>query len=726
MTSVSRRQFLVNSLLATGGLVLGVSAVGQIAKAQDSDNSDPGGMPDSFQPNAFLRIAPDGRITIVAKHDEMGQGIHTGLAIVICEELEVDTTDVEVVPAPADLAYRHSMYPVQMTGGSSSTWTSFEQMRQAGATARMMLVQAAAARWGVEPSACVAKSGTVAKKDGSASVTYGELAADAAKLAVPAAVDLKSPDRFTRIGKATKRVDSPSKVRGTAKFSLDKRAPGMLTALVLRAPSFGATLIGVDDREARKIDGVRDIVRVPSGVAVIATGYWPAFKARRLLQAEWKSGAGSALDTDQLRADYTALSAKKGLVARATGNAEAAFSAAGATTLESVYEVPFQAHAPMEPMSCMVTLRADGGANLVTGSQLLGVDQPAVAYRLGVSPDKVHIENSLLGGAFGRKANPFSDFVLEAVEVALAARSLKVPIKTVWSREDDVTGGFYRPMFVNRMTAAFKDGKLVGWRHRVVGQSIAQGTAFERMMVHNGIDHTSVEGAADMAYRIPNVNIELHTTTLAVPVQWWRSVGHSNTAFAKEAFLDECAEKLGRDPYELRRELLAGHSRLLGVLDTVAEKSGWKTPPPAGVGRGISVHESFKGFAAHVVEASLGSDGRPTIRRVVCAIDCGLVVNPDQVKAQMQSAAVFALSATLTSGITFRNGKVEQSNFHDFEIMRMHECPEIEVHIVNSGGAMGGVGEVGVPGVASAVCSALYQATGRRIRRLPIADQFKT
>lgn len=713
----TRRQFL-RDLAAGGGLVLGLT-FGSPLQAVVLPRR---GIPADFQPNAFLRIATDGTITIFAKHDEMGQGIHTGLAITICEELEVDVDRVTVAPAPADPAYRHSTFFVQVTGGSTSTWTSFSQMRSAGATAREMLIAAAARRWGVPASSCRARNGTVVNGDGSASLTYGELADEARAIPVPENVKLKKPEEFTRIGKTTRRVDSADKVRGKALFSLDQRAPGMLTALVVRCPYFGGKLVRFDATAARAMPGVKSVVQIPSGVAIVAEGYWPAFKAREALEIEWSAGAAGSLDSERLFDDFIEKSKTPGLVARNEGDVTQAMASAK-QTIEATYEVPYQAHAPMEPLSCMVTLREDGGADIVTGSQMLGADRPAAALRLGVDVSKVNITNSQLGGGFGRRANPRSDFVLEAVEVALAARSLRAPIKTVWTREDDLRGGFYRPMYVNSITAGLGEKDIVAWQHRVVGQSIAKGTPFEGMMVRNGIDGLSVEGAADMPYGVPNLRVELHTIDLPVPVLWWRSVGHSNTAFAKESFLDECAAALGRDPYELRRQLLAGHPRWLRVLDLVAKKAGWGSPTPKGVGRGISVHESFKGFAAHVVEASV-VDGSPKIHKVVCAIDCGLVVNPGQVVSQMQGAANFALSATLGSQITFSNGRVDQSNFHDFEILRMHEAPEIEVHIVDSKDAMGGIGEVGVPGVASATCSAIFAACGKRIRRLPIGDQL--
>lgn len=721
MSSVqpTRRAFLATSLVAGGGFALAMS-VGHPLHAepltQDRD------LPDDFEPNAFLRIGTNGDITVIAKHDEMGQGIHTGLAIVVCEELEVDVEDVTVEPAPADPRYGHAVYQLQVTGGSSSTWSSFEQMRRAGATAREMLILAAAKRWGVGRSECEAKHGTVRRRDGSVSLSYGELANDAGRIPVPRDVKLKPPGQFNKIGKRTPRVDSATKVRGAARFSLDHRVPGMLTALVLRPPTFGGTVRSLREGEARYVDGVREITQVPSGVAVIAEGYWPALKAREALDVEWNPGPGDVLDTERLRTDYLLLSDTKGLVGHARGDVEKALENAD-RQLERIYEVPFQAHAPMEPLNCLVTLTSDGGAHIVTGSQMLGSDHIAVAQLLGVDRSRVRIENSYLGGGFGRRANPAADFVLEAVQVALACKHLNAPIKTVWTREDDIRGGWYRPMFINRMTAGMNGSSLDAWRHRIVGQSIADGTPFAAVMVQNGVDQTSIEGAAHLPYAVGNEQTELHTTSLAVPVQWWRSVGHSNTAFAKESFLDECAEALGRDPYEYRRELLAKHPRLQRVLDLAAEKAEWGSSLPAGVGRGISVHESFKGFAAHVVEASV-VDGRPKIHRVVCAIDCGPVINPDQVEAQMQGAAIFSLSATIGSHITFRNGVVQQSNFHDFEILRMHDSPPVEVHIVRSDDAMGGIGEVGVPGIPSAVCTALYNACGTRVRRLPIGDQL--
>ncbi|MFG0317233.1 MAG: molybdopterin cofactor-binding domain-containing protein, partial [Planctomycetota bacterium JB042] len=564
--ALSRRAFLRGAAGSGGGLVLALWFGPRLVARPFSSVEDAA----EFAPNAFLRVDRDGGVTLLAKHDEMGQGIHTGLAIAVAEELEIDVAAIDVVPAPSGPAYRHSLYGVQGTGGSTSTWTSFDQMRQAGAVARTMLVAAAAAEWGVDADECFARDGKVVRRDGSAERSYGSLAAAAAARPVPAEVALKDRSEFRRIGRSTSRVDSPAKVRGTAVFSLDQRRPGMLVAMVERPPTFGGSVKRLDPDAALRVPGVRRVVEVESGVAVVADGFWAAKKGREALVVEWNGGLGASIDTARLRREYTRLAERPGRVVRSDGDFEAA--AVDADELfEAIYEVPFQAHAPMEPLSCMVELTADGGAHVVTGSQFLGIDHPAAAAALGVDPSRVTFENSFLGGGFGRRANPKADFTVEAIRVAQAVADLGVPVKTVWTREDDLKGGWYRPMFLNGVAGAVKDGKLVGWRHRIVGQSIAVGTAFEGAMLEDGVDSTSVEGAADMPHGVPNLRVELSTVSLAVPVQWWRSVGHSNTAFAKECFLDECAERVGKDGYAFRRELLRGHGRLLAVLDRAAE-----------------------------------------------------------------------------------------------------------------------------------------------------------
>lgn len=713
---LSRRELLATSAVVAGGLVLGLGPGRRLLAATS------GG---SAVLNPFLEIATDGMVTVVAKHDEMGQGIHTTLAMLVAEELEADWRTVRVRPAPADPAYNHNAYGAQITGGSSSTWSAYPQMRQAGAAAREMLLAAAAARWGVEASGLKAEQGFVLDASGR-KLSFGELAVEAARQPVPASPTLKDPKNFRLIGKNVHRLDSRDKVTGKALFSLDTKVPGMLVAMVARSPTFGGTVKRFDAGKALAMRGVRAVVEVPSGVAVVAQSYWHARQARAALAIEWDEGAGAGLDTEALRGQFAALAQQPGLKAKSEGNAEAALEQA-AKRLEAVYEVPYLAHAPMEPLSCLVTLieGTDGalsGAELVAGSQMLGGDRAAAAAVLGLAPEQVRFENTYLGGGFGRRANPRADFVSEATHVAKAARHLKAPIKTVWSREDDIRGGSYRPMWLSSLAAGLDgEGRLLAWRHRLVGQSIVAGTPFEAFMVKDGIDSTSVEGAANLPYLVPNLQVELHTPVLPVTTQWWRSVGHSHTGFATEAFLDEVAEAAGQDPYRFRRALLAEHPRHLRVLDLAAHKSGWGEPLPAGRGRGIAVHESFGSFVAQVAEVSLDAEsGQPKVHRVVVAIDCGPVVNPDTVRAQMESGIVYALSAVLHGEITLAGGKVRQSNFHDYPVVRMNESPQVEVSIVASQEAMGGVGEVAVPPLAAAVANALFAITGKRVRRLPI------
>ncbi len=719
-----RRQFLSQSLLLGGGLALAVSFTGNRSVVAHSTRESGASTNESFTPSAFIEIVPNGAVKVIAMHDEMGQGTHTGLAMAVCEELEIAPSEVMVEHAPADVRYNHMAFGVQMTGGSTSMISARDAMRKAGATAREMLITAAANRWSVDRAKCFAKDGFIHNQGKKEKLAFSSLASDAAKLPVPKEVALKDPKNFTRIGKSTPRVDSASKTRGNAIFSLDRKVVGMLTAMVERCPYFDGKLVKLDGTAAQKVDGVLAVFEVPSGVAVLAKDYWAATKGRRELKIEWAPGRSSNIDTDELRTQYHQLAKQKARVAESIGDCEKSLEEN--ETLEAIYEVPFQAHAPMEPLSCLVELKSNGGADVTTGSQFLGVDHLQVAARLGVEPTKVKVENSYLGGGFGRRANPKSDFVVEAVDVALASREagFNKPVKTVWSREDDIRGGWYRPMYVNAMSAAIKDGKLDAWRHRVVGQSPIIGSAFESVIVVDGLDTWAVEGATKLPYDIVNKQVELQTVRLPIPVQWWRSVGHSNSGFAKEGFFDECAHKLGRDPLELRQELLKEHPRLLRVLNLAAEKADWTRKLPEGWGRGISVHESFQSFTSHVVEASV-ENGKPRIHRVVVAVDCGPTINPDQVVAQMEGATNFALSATLEGEITFKDGKVVQSNFNDFRVVRMHEAPTIEVHIVDSKDSMGGIGETGVAGVPSAVCSALFDACGKRIRRLPIGRQLR-
>ncbi len=714
IVKLGRRDFLKAGAVLGGGLVLGVylppgraRAAGEAAKEAPPD------------PNAWLRIGADDQVTVVVHHSEMGQGVYTSIPMLVAEELGVEWSRVRYEAAPVAAVYNHPWWGVQGTGGSTSIPSSWEPLRRVGATARAMLVAAAAAEWGVPAAECVAEKGRVLHRASGREARYGELAEKAARLRVPADVTLKDPVDFTLIGKPLPRLDTPEKVQGVGKFGLDVALPGMLTAVVARPPTFGGKVKGLDAEKARAVPGVKLVVEVPSGVAVIADGFHAATEGRDALRVEWAPGPEPELSSEALRQRYAALARQPGSVARKDGDPAAAL-AEGAKTLTAEYEVPFLAHAPMEPLNCAVDLRADR-CEIWTGTQMQTGDRNAAAAVAGLPPERVQLHTLLLGGGFGRRANPASDFVVEAVHVAKAA---KAPVKVVWTREDDTRGGYYRPCWYDRISGAVdRQGRPTAWLHRIVGQSIMAGTAFEAMGVKDGVDQTSVEGAADLPYAIPNVRVELHSPRLPVPVLWWRSVGHSHTAFVVESFVDELAAAAGSDPYEFRRGLLAGHPRHRGVLELAAQRAGWGTAPPAGRHRGIAVHKSFGSYVAQVAEVSVDDGGKIRVHRVVCAVDCGIVVNPDTVAAQMEGGIVFGLSAALYGEITLEKGRVRESNFHDYPLVRLSDSPEVEVHIVPSQAPPSGVGEPGVPPIAPAVANAVFAATGKRLRRLPLTPE---
>src|SRR5258707_4899484 len=527
---------------------------------------------------------------------------------------------------------------------------------------------------------------------------------------------LKDAKSFTLIGNPMRRLDTPSKTNGSAQFGLDVSLPGMLTAMVARPPVFGGKVARVDASEALKVPGVKAVEQVESGVAVIAERFGPAKVGRDKLVVEWDLGPNAGLSTEQMLQDFAEQAKSPGTVAKRTGDPESALKTA-AKTITAEYDVPYLAHAMMEPLNCVVDLRADS-CEIWTGTQFETVDRARAAEVAGLAADGVQIHTTLLGGGFGRRANPASDFVREAVHVAKVA---KAPVKVVWTREDDLQGGWYRPMWHDRFVAGLDaNGEPLAWTHTIVGQSIMQGTSFESFGIKDGIDVASVEGAADMIYDIPNLQVDLHSPKIGVPVQWWRSVGHSHTGFSVEAFLDEVAHAGGKDPYELRRSLLAKQPRMRAVLKLAAQKANWGSKLPAGVGCGIATHFSFASYVAQVVEASVAKNGEVRVRRVVCAVDCGTVINPDTVKAQMEGGIIFGLTAALKNEITLKDGKVEQNNFHDYQMLRIFESPEIEVHIVPSTANPTGVGEPGVPPAAPALANAIFAVTGKRIRRLPI------
>jgi len=715
----SRRAFLKNAATASAGLVVACFLPGAVRQALAEAPPPPAPAGPPVPPNAFVRIAPDDSVTVLLKHSEMGQGVWTSIPMVVAEELGCDWNKVRVEHAPAAPAYAHTAFGMQMTGGSTSTWESFDQLRRAGATARELLVAAAAPRLGAQPAQCRVENGYVVH--GAKKIRFGEVAEAAARLPAPAAVKLKDARDWTLIGRPTRRLDGKAKVTGQAQFGIDVKRPNMAVALVARAPVFGARLKTFDAAKAKAVPGVLDVVRVPSGVAVLGAHFWAAKQGRNALVLEWDEGAFANASTAALREEYRTLAATPGLPAKVAGDAAAALKNAP-NAIEAEYEVPFLAHAPMEPLNCTVEYDparvAKDGCDIWTGTQFQTVDQATVAKLLGLRPEQVRIHTTFLGGGFGRRATPTSDFVVEAVEVARAA---KRTVKVVWTREDDIHGGYYRPMWVSRLRAALgEDGRPAAWSHTIVGQSIIAGTPFAAAMLKDGIDGTSVEGAADAPYlaAIPAHRVDLHSPTSPIPVLWWRSVGHSHTAFVVESFVDELAHAARQDPLAYRRALLPKDSRERRALDLAAEKFGWGKPLPPGRAAGLAVHQSFGSYVAQIAEVSI-EDGKPRVHRVVCAIDCGPVVNPLTVEAQMQSGIVFGLSAALHGELTLKNGRVEQSNFHDYPALRLPEAPRMEVHIVPSTDKMGGCGEPGTPPIAPAVGNALFALTGKRLRSLP-------
>ena len=708
---VGRREFIRTGAAIGGGLLVSL-----YVPLPDGQSDALAAEEKDFALNAFVRIGTDESVTVISAHSEMGQGIYTSLPMLLNEELQADWSKVLVEAAPVDKVYNHPVFGIQMTGGSTTSPAEWERYRRMGALARTMLVEAAARQWNVEASSCHVDNGAVIHGATRRRATYGSLANAAAQLTPPADVPLKSAKAFTLIGKPTRRLDTPSKTNGTAQFGLDVNVPGMLTAVVARPPVFGGKVAKFDASETLKVPGVKAVEQVPSGVAVIAARFWPAKIGRDKLVIDWDLGPNAGLSTDQMLRDFAEVAKQPGTIAKKTGDPATALKTA-AKTITAEYDVPYLAHAMMEPLNCVVDLRSDS-CEIWTGTQFETIDRANAAQVAGLAPEKVQIHTTLLGGGFGRRANPASDFVVEAVHVAKAA---KAPVKVVWTREDDLKGGWYRPMWHDRFVAGLDaNGNPVAWTHTIVGQSIMQGTLFESFGIKDGVDAASVEGAADILYGIPNVRVDLHTPKIGVPVQWWRSVGHSHTGFSVEAFLDEVAHAGGKDPYELRRALLAKQPRMLAVLELAAQKAHWGSKLPAGVGRGIATHFSFDSYVAQVVEASVEKNGTVRVHRVVCAVDCGTAINPDTVKAQMEGGIIFGLTAALKSEITLKDGRVEQGNFHDYQMLRIFESPEIEVHIVPSSESPTGVGEPGVPPVAPALANAIFAATGKRIRRLPI------
>ncbi|ACB23746.1 isoquinoline 1-oxidoreductase beta subunit [Methylobacterium sp. PvP062] len=673
------------------------------------------------QPNAFVRIGADDTVTVVIKHLDMGQGNTTGLATILADELGADWAKVRTEFAPADAALYNNtlMGPIQGTGGSTAVANSWFQLRKAGAAAREMLTAEAAFRWKVPVAEITVADHLVRHAPSGRQARFGELAASAASLPVPSEPRLKDPSEWTLIGQKVPRLDSVAKTNGTAVYSLDIRRPNQVTAVVARAPRFGATVKSFDAAAARKVAGVLDVVQVPTGVAVIARDTWSAMKGREALTVAWDDSTAETRSSDAILAEYRERAKSPGLTASERGDPQAALKGA-AKVVEAEFTFPYLAHAAMEPLNATIERAADGGYDVYAGFQFQTVEQATMAAILGVTPDRVRLHSNWAGGSFGRRATPTADYLAEAATV-LKASGEKAPVHLVWTREDDMAGGYYRPTVLHRVRAGI-DGKgaVVGWDHVMVGKSIMIGSPFEAMIVKNGVDSTTVEGASDTAYALPAYRFGVHNGREGVPVLWWRSVGHTHTAHVMEVMIDELAHAANVDPVAYRLSLLTQAPRLSGVLKLAAEKAGWSAKPQEqGRGLGVAVHESFGSYVAMVADVT-ARDAAIRVNRIVAAVDVGVPVNPDVIRAQVEGAVGFALSAVLRNRITLKEGHVQEHNFDAYEPTRMSEMPKVEVHIVPSQVAPTGIGEPGVPVLGPSIANAVFAATGRRVRSLPL------
>ncbi len=709
----SRRRFLTVSAVVGGGLLIGFTTgrAISVADAAEKAASEP------FAPNAFIRIDPNGQITLIMPYVEMGQGTYTSIPMLIAEELEVNLKQVHLEHAPAnEKLYANPLLGVQATGNSNAIRGAWQPLRQAGAVARTMLVAAAAKRWKVEPASCRAQSGEVLHPPTGRKLKYGDLAADAARMPVPEKVALKPPKDFKLIGTPAKRLDTPSKVNGTAVYGIDVRPPGVKIATLVQSPVFGGRLKSVDDAIAKAVKGVRQIVRLDDAVAVVADHMGAAKKGLAALVIEWDDGPHAKLSTSDIAAELEKATLNSGPVAQNIGDVDKAMAGA-VTKVEATYQVPFLAHAAMEPMNCTVHVRKDG-CEIWVGNQAIARCQAAAAKITGLPLDKVVVHNHLLGGGFGRRLE--SDGVARAVQIA---SQVDGPVKVVWIREEDIQHDMYRPYFFDRLSAGLDEkGMPVAWKNRFAGSSII--ARYLPPAFKNGLDPDTTEGAIDLVYALPNLHVEyVRLEPPGIPTAFWRSVGPSHNVFVTESFMDELAAVAKQDPVAYRRALLSQSPRARAVLELAAEKAGWGKRLPERIGRGVSVQSVFATYLAQVAEVEVSSDGTVRVRRVVCAVDCGTVVNPDTVRAQIQSAIIFGITAALRGEITLKNGRVEQSNFHDYLMLRMNEAPVIEVYIVNSAESPGGMGEAGTSAIAPAITNAIFAVTGKRIRKLPVADQ---
>ena len=720
-SELTRRQFLRLTTLAGSGLTLGILMPGcgtgpGGAGSGAGAASGPLAMP-------FLRIAPDNTVTVICKHLEAGQGVWTGLPAIVAEELDASWDQMRVESAPARVPMYGNLAmggKVQLTGGSTAVANSWQQLREAGATARAMLVAAAAKAWGVPAGEIKVSEGVVSHAGAARKATFGELAGLAAKEPVPTQVTLKDPGTFKIIGREKlPRLDARAKSTGKQQFAIDVMLPGMMTAVVMRPPRFGAKVISFDASKAKALPGVVDVVQIPRGVAVVGRDMWSARKGREALSVTWDESSAEKRGTAELMKQYRALArGKEAVTVVQAGDVEAALAHA-AKRVEGEFEFPYLAHAPMEPLTAVCSLSPEK-CEIWAGCQFHTVDQANAAAAVGLKPEQVTINTLAAGGTFGRRANPESDYISEVASIAKATGG-KYPVRLIWTREDDITGGRYRPLNYHRVTAAIgKDGK-VAYRQRVVGQSIIIGTPFEAMMVKNGVDPTAVGGSAAEQYDLADAQVSWSQPKVGVPVLWWRSVENTHMAFSKEVMIDELAHAAGKDPVAFRLALLGKHPRHIGALKLAADKAGWDAPFPKekGRGRGVAVHESFGSVVAQVAEVTVKGD-KITVDRVVCAVDCGIAVTPDVIRAQMQSGIGYGLSAALYGKITLTDGHVDQTNFHQYQVLRINDMPRvIEVHIVPSTNPPSGVGEPGTPPIAPAVANAVRAATGIRLHTLP-------
>ena len=705
---LSRRKLLQAGAAAGGGLLLSLSLPFSNGEAETADA-------DGFAPNAFIRIEGDGRIVLTMPYVEMGQGTYTSIPMLIAEELEVDLKQVQVEHAPPNekLYGNPLLGGLQATGNSNAVRAAWQPLRQAGAIARTMLVSAAAKRWNVDPASCRAQSGEVRHAPTGRRIGYGALAADAARMPVPESVVLKRPVDFKLIGTPAKRLDAPAKVNGTAVYGIDVRPPGVKIATLAQSPVFGGRVKSVDDTAAKAVKGVRQIVRLDDAVAVVADHMGAAKKGLAALVIEWDAGPHAKLNTNEIVRELEKATLDSGAVAQSIGNTDTAMANA-VTKVEAIYQVPFLAHATLEPMNCTVHVRKDG-CEVWVGSQVMARAQAAAATTAGLPLDKVVVHNHLIGGGFGRRLE--IDGVVRAVEIA---KHVDGPVKVVWTREEDIQHDMYRPYFFDRISAGLDDkGMPVAWNHRFAGSSVI--ARWAPPLFNNGLDPDTTEGAIDLVYALPNMHVEyVRVEPPGIPTAFWRSVGPSHNVFVTESFMDELAAAAKQDAVAYRLALLDKTPRAKAVLALAAEKAGWGRPLPERVGRGVSLQFAFASYMAQVAEVEVSKDGTVRVRRVVCAVDCGTVVNPDTVQAQIQSAIMFGITAALHGEITLKDGRVEQTNFDSYQILRMNEAPAVEVHIVQSPESPGGMGEAGTSAIIPAVANAIFAATGKRVRKLPI------